>query len=40
MISKHQINIENAQKAIETTKTLIEDAKMRQRYHFLRISEM
>lgn len=35
MITKHQINIEKAQKAIEATKPLIEDAKMRQRYHFM-----
>lgn len=35
MISKHQINIKKAQKAIEVGKPQIKDAKMRQRYHFM-----
>ncbi|MDV3428326.1 MAG: glycoside hydrolase family 32 protein [Bacillota bacterium] len=35
MVSKHQLSIEKAQKAVQETKLLIKDAKMRQRFHFM-----
>ena len=35
MISKHQLNIEKAQKAVQAAKLLIKNAKMRQRFHFM-----